>query len=121
MHIMKAKEQNNAPVIVCDPRLPNSACRDEYVRFRPGTDVLPIWGHFVARLENGWEDKEFIRTRVWGMDDIKKEVMKWNPEEVERVTGTPGSQIERVARTLATTVQVLLFGVWAENAAHQRK
>jgi formate dehydrogenase major subunit len=35
------------------------------------------------------------------MDDIKTEVAKWNPEEVERVTGTPGSQLERVARTLA--------------------
>ena len=52
-------------------------------------------------FENGWEDKEFIRTRVWGMDDIKNEVAKWTPEEVERVTGTPGSQLERVARTLA--------------------
>jgi formate dehydrogenase major subunit len=35
------------------------------------------------------------------MDDIKKEVAKWTPEETERVTGTPGSQLERVARTLA--------------------
>jgi formate dehydrogenase major subunit len=35
------------------------------------------------------------------MDQIKEEVAKWNPEEVERVTGTPGSQLERVARTLA--------------------
>ncbi|MEO1471419.1 MAG: formate dehydrogenase subunit alpha, partial [Pseudomonadota bacterium] len=52
-------------------------------------------------FENGWEDKEFIRTRVWGMDQIKAEVAKWTPEEVERVTGTPGSQLERVARTMA--------------------
>jgi formate dehydrogenase major subunit len=28
-------------------------------------------------------------------------VAKWTPEEVERVTGTPGSQLERVARTMA--------------------
>jgi formate dehydrogenase major subunit len=35
------------------------------------------------------------------MDDIKTEVAKWTPDEVERVTGTPGSQLERVARTLA--------------------
>ena len=56
-----------------------------------------IWGILWHVFENGWEDKEFIRTRVWGMDDIKNEVAKWNPEEVERVTGTPGSQLERVA------------------------
>ncbi|MDE2634378.1 MAG: formate dehydrogenase subunit alpha, partial [Paracoccaceae bacterium] len=52
-------------------------------------------------FENGWEDKEFIRTRVWGMEQIREEVSKWNPEEVERVTGAPGEQLARVARTLA--------------------
>jgi formate dehydrogenase major subunit len=99
---MKAKEQNNAPVIVCDPRFTRTAAHaDEYVRFRPGTDVALIWGILWHIFENGWEDKEFIRTRVWGMDDIKTEVAKWTPDEVERVTGTPGSQLERVARTLA--------------------
>ncbi|MFZ5961955.1 formate dehydrogenase subunit alpha [Thalassococcus sp. BH17M4-6] len=102
LHILKAKEQNNAPVIVCDPRFTRTAAHaDEYVRFRPGTDVALVWGILWHIFENGWEDKEFIRTRVWGMDQIKEEVARWDPEEVERVTGTPGSQLERVARTLA--------------------
>ena len=35
------------------------------------------------------------------MDQIQDEVRKWNPEEVERVTGAPGEQLRRVARTLA--------------------
>ncbi|MCG8360579.1 MAG: formate dehydrogenase subunit alpha, partial [Kiloniellales bacterium] len=65
------------------------------------TDVALIWGILWHVFENGWEDKEFIRQRVWGMDQIKAEVAKWNPEETERVTGVPGSQLRRVARTLA--------------------
>ncbi|MEJ8562035.1 formate dehydrogenase subunit alpha [Yoonia sp. GPGPB17] len=102
MHILRAKERNNAPVIVCDPRFTRTAAHaDEYVRFRPGTDVALVWGILWHILENNWQDDEFIRTRVWGMDQIKEEVAKWTPEEVERVTGTPGSQLERVARTLA--------------------
>ena len=102
MHILKAKEQNNAPMIVCDPRFTRTAAHaDEYVRFRPGTDVALIWGILWHIFENGWEDREYIRTRVWGMDQIREEVKKWTPEETERVTGTPGSQLERVARTLA--------------------
>ncbi len=101
-HMLKAKEQNNAPFIVCDPRFTRTAAHaDEYVRFRPGTDVGLIWGILWHVFENGWEDKEFIRQRVWGMDQIKDEVRKWNPEETERVTGVPGSQLRRVARTLA--------------------
>lgn len=102
LHLLKAKEENNAPIIVCDPRFTRTAAHaDEYVRFRPGTDVALIWGILYHVFENGWEDKEFIRQRVWGMDQIRTEVAKWGPEEVERVTGVPGSQLKRVARTLA--------------------
>ncbi|UWR24336.1 formate dehydrogenase subunit alpha [Sulfitobacter sp. S190] len=102
LHLLKAKEQNNAPVIVCDPRFTRTAAHaDEYVRFRPGSDVALVWGILWHIFDNGWEDKEFIRTRVWGMDQIKEEVAKWTPEEVERVTGAPGEQLKRVARTMA--------------------
>ncbi|MAO54624.1 MAG: formate dehydrogenase [Rhodospirillaceae bacterium] len=101
-HILKAKEQNNAELIVCDPRFSRTAAHaDEYVRFRPGTDVALIWGILWHVFENGWEDKTFIKQRVYGMDEIRAEVKKWNPEEAERVTGVPGSQLRRVARSLA--------------------
>ena len=104
LHVLKAKEENNAPLIVCDPRFTRTAAHaDEYVRFRPGTDVALVWGILWHIFENGWEDREFIRTRVWGMDQIRDEVKQWTPEEVERVTGAPGSQLRRVARTLANS------------------
>ncbi|MFV0369262.1 MAG: formate dehydrogenase subunit alpha [Hyphomicrobiaceae bacterium] len=102
-HILKCKEQNNAPLIVCDPRFTRTAAHaSEYVRFRPGTDVAVIWGILWHIFENGWEDKEFIRKRSWGMEHIREEVKKWTPEETERVTGVPGSQMRRVAQTLAS-------------------
>ncbi len=102
-HLLKAKEQNNAAMIVCDPRFTRTAAHaTEFVRFRPGTDVGLIWGILWHIFENGWEDKEYIRQRVWGMDQIRVEVKKWNPQEAEKVTGVPGSQLRRVARTLAT-------------------
>jgi len=101
-HILKAKEQNNAALIVCDPRFTRTAAHaDEFVQFRPGTDVALIWGILYHIFENQWEDKEYIKQRVWGMDQVRTEVKKWNPEEVERVTGVPGTQLRRVARTLA--------------------
>jgi formate dehydrogenase major subunit len=114
-HILKAKEQNNAPLIVCDPRFTRTAAHaDEYVRFRSGTDVPVIWGILWHIFENGWEDKEYIRQRVWGMDQVRAEVKKWNPKEVERVTGVPGSQLERVARTMANNRPGTL--VWCMGA-----
>ena len=100
-HVLRAKERNNAALIVCDPRFTRTAAHaTEYVRFRPGADVALVWGILWHIFDNGWEDTEFIRTRVWGMDQIREEVAKWTPEETERVTGVPGSQLERVAKTL---------------------
>jgi formate dehydrogenase major subunit len=102
LHILTAKEQNNAPIIVCDPRFTRMAAHaDEFVRLRPGTDVPLVWGILWHIFKNNWEDKEFIRQRVWGMDQIRTEVAKWTPEETERVTGVPGKQVERVARLMA--------------------
>ncbi len=111
LHLLKAKEENNAPLIVCDPRFTRTAAHaDEFVRFRPGTDVALVWGILYHIFKNNWEDVNYIRQRVWGMDQIKLEVAKWTPDVVERVTGVPGSQVERVAQTLANNRPATL--VW---------
>ncbi len=103
LHVLKAKEQNNAPLIVCDPRFTRTAAHaDEFVRMRPGSDVALVWGILWHIFENGWEDQEFIQQRVWGMDDIRQEVANWTPDEVENVTGVPEAQVRRVAQLLAS-------------------
>ena len=101
-HIFKAKEENNAPVIVIDPRYTRTAAHaNHYLKIRPGTDVAIIWGMMWHIFENGWEDKEFIRQRVYGMEDVMKEVKKWNPAEVERVTGVPEDQVYAATKAMA--------------------
>jgi formate dehydrogenase major subunit len=101
-HILQAKERNNAALIVVDPRFTRTAAKGtEYVRIRPGSDVAFINGLLWHIFENGWEDKKFISQRVYGLDDVRKEVKKWTPDEVESVVGVKPSQMERVARTMA--------------------
>ena len=102
-HVLEGKELNRSNVIVIDPRMTRTAAHaTEYVRLRSGTDIPVIYGMLWHIFKNGWEDKEFIKQRVYGMDDIRKEVEKWTPEEVERVSGVPGAQLERVAKMFAT-------------------
>ena len=99
-HILRAKE-NGSKMIVCDPRRTRTAAHaDQYIRFRPGTDVALIWGILWHIFENGWEDKEYIRQRVYGMDEVRKVVAKYTPDEVERITGTPKEEIYQAAKTL---------------------
>src|SRR5690606_13820268 len=101
-HLLEGKELNKQNFIVIEPRLTRTAAHaNEFVRIRSGTDIPVIWGMLHHIFKNGWEDKEFIRQRVYGMDDVRKEVEKWTPEEVERVTGVPGEQLKRVAEKFA--------------------
>jgi formate dehydrogenase major subunit len=100
-HILRGKE-NGAKIIVCDPRFTRTAAHaDQYVRLRSGTDVAFTWGILWHIFENGWEDKQYIQERVFAMDDIRKEVKKWHPKEVEKVTGVPEAELYQVAKTLA--------------------
>jgi formate dehydrogenase major subunit len=61
-----------------------------------------LYGMMWHILKNGWEDKEFIKQRVYGFEDARKEIEKWDPAEVERVSGVPGEQLKRVAEMFAT-------------------
>ncbi len=100
-HILHAKEKNKSKLIVCDPRFTRTAAHaDEFVRFRPGTDVALVWGILYHIFKNKWVDQEYVKQRVYGLDQVEKEVMKWTPEETEKVTGVPGAQLERVAKML---------------------
>jgi formate dehydrogenase major subunit len=117
-HVLSGKEQNRANLIVIDPRFTRTAAHaNEYVRIRPGTDIPIIWGMLHHIFANGWEDKEFIRQRVHGMDEIRAECAKWNPAEVERVTGVPGAQLKKVAELFATQKPATL--IWCMGATQK--
>ncbi|ABR64245.1 molybdopterin-dependent oxidoreductase [Sinorhizobium medicae] len=116
-HLLEGKELNNANFIVMDPRFTRTAAHaTEYVRFRSGTDIALIWGMLWHIFENGWEDKEFITQRVYGMDEVRKEVAKYTPDEVEMITGVPGEQLKRVAETFATQKPSTI--IWCMGQTH---
>ncbi len=102
-HILYAKEVNGAPLIVVDPRFTKLAAKaTEYVRIRPGTDTAFLMGLINYIIENDWHDKEFIRTRVAGFEEMRKVAAHYTPEVVEEITGVPKDQLARVAKLLAT-------------------
>ena len=110
--MLEGKELNRANMIVIDPRMTRTAAHaTEYVRVRPGTHIPTIYGMLWHIFRNGWEDKEFIRQRVYGLDDVRKEVEKWPPDEVERVTGLPEAQVKRIAEIFAKERPATL--IWA--------
>jgi formate dehydrogenase major subunit len=100
MHVLHAKEKGSKMIVV-DPRFTRTAAKaDHFVRIRPGTDIPFIWGVLYHIFKNGWEDKQFIRDRVYGMEDVRKEVMQWTPDKVRNVTGVDEKDLLNVARIM---------------------
>jgi len=97
LHMLHAKE-TGAKMIVVDPRFTRTAAKaDEYVRIRSGTDIPFLFGMLHIIFKNGWEDKKYLHDRVYGMKEVREEVLKkWTPEEVHDVTGVTPEQLQKI-------------------------
>jgi formate dehydrogenase major subunit len=101
LHTLHAKEKG-AKVYVVDPRFTRTAAKaDKYYRIRSGTDVAFLMGMVYHIFKNGWEDKEYIKARVYGMDKAREEAMKYTPEVVENITGMKEHEVRDCAEMMA--------------------
>lgn len=101
-HVLTARERG-ARVSVIDPRFSKTAAfAHDHYSIRQGTDVALIYGLINVIFENGWEDKEMLRNRTYGLDYVKKEMRKrYDLETVSNVTGLTIKQIRKLASTIA--------------------
>ena len=109
---LKVKEalNNGAKLIVGDPRktqLADSA--DIWLNLLPGTNIALLNGIIHVILKEGLEDKEFIKNRTEGFNDIKKGVKKYTPEYVSGITGVAKNRIIEAARMYATTDKAMII------------
>jgi formate dehydrogenase major subunit len=112
MHFLKAKEKNNAKIIVVDPRFTKTAAKaDLYAGIRPGTDIPFMYGMLHLIFKNGWHDKNFINDRVYGMQDIMEEAKKWTPEKTADVTGVSADLLIQITKLYANNTPGTL--IWA--------
>lgn len=102
LHMLHAKE-NGCKMIVVDPRFTRTAARaHEYVRIRSGTDIPFLFGLLYHVFANGWEDKQYINDRVYGMDEVRQDVMaNWTPDKVQEACGVDEATMFKIAKMMA--------------------
>lgn len=101
LHMLHAKE-TGCKMIVVDPRFTRTAAKaDQYVRIRSGTDIPFLFGLLYHIFKNGWEDQAYIDARVYGMDEVKADILaKWAPDKVEEACGVDEATMYSVAKTM---------------------
>lgn len=95
--IKQAVNEGTLKLIVIDPKhIKMADFATIYARQRPGTDVAVLNGIMNYIIQHDLQDKEYIKERVDGYEDLRKEVEKYTPEYTEKITGVPAKTIEEI-------------------------
>jgi anaerobic selenocysteine-containing dehydrogenase len=102
--ILEAVRQNQAKLIVIDPRrIPLAAQADIWFQIRPGTDVSLIMGMLHTVISEGLYDKAFVDQWCHGFEKLQEHIKAYPPEKMAEITWLPAERIKEAARLFATT------------------
>jgi formate dehydrogenase alpha subunit len=112
-YIRQTVRSGKTKLIVADPRtILLAKMADIHIKQQPGTDVALLNAMMHVILKENLQNKDFIRTRTMGFDEVAKTVEKYTPEMAETITGVPAEQIIRAARLFATGGKAaILYGM----------
>ncbi len=96
------------PIIVMDPRYsPTARLADDWVRFNPSTHIALANSMMYWIIKEGLEDKEFIKKRTKGFEDLKKTVEKY--ADAEDIHGVPLEKVKDIARKYAKAKNAVII------------
>jgi predicted molibdopterin-dependent oxidoreductase YjgC len=107
---IKKAVRNGATLVVADPRkiwLTKLAKR--HLQLRPGTDVWLINAMAHTILTEGLQNDDYIRDLTDDFEAMRDVVLRYPPEEAEKVTGVPAEAIRATAREYATERHAAIF------------
>ncbi|WP_170008137.1 formate dehydrogenase subunit alpha [Bacillus fonticola] len=110
--IKRAHKLYGQKLVVVDLRANELAERaDLHLHPKPSTDL--VWISAVTKyiLDQGWEDKDFLATRVNGLDDYVASLDKFTLDYAEETTGISTDELIKLATMIHEAKSVC--GLWA--------
>jgi predicted molibdopterin-dependent oxidoreductase YjgC len=102
--------RKGAKIIIADPRnVPMVKFADTFLRMKPGTDIALLNSIAHVILEEGLENKEFIKEKTEGFEEWKKSLKEFTPEYAEKITGIPKQDIIKAARLYGSSRRAGIF------------
>ena len=107
---IKKAVRDGATLVVADPRkiwLTKLAKR--HLQLRPGTDVWLLNAMMHTILSEGLQNEEYIRELTEDFEAVREIVMRYSPEDAEKVTGVAAEDIRASAREYASERHAAIF------------
>jgi formate dehydrogenase major subunit len=100
---VRRAKNNGAKVIVLDPRITGTVknLADIHLQLKPGTDAALINAIIKIIIDGELENKEFIKARTEGYEELKAFVSSIDLEEMQKVTSVPLDKIRASATAFA--------------------
>ena len=94
----KGKEK----VIIVDPRITPAVKMEADLHLRPVPGTDGALAHAIARelIVRGWIDSDYIDKKVHGFPEYKEYVLRFTPEEAEKITRVPAEKIREAAEII---------------------
>ena len=120
LFLKKAVRQNNAKLIVIDPRqIELTDFATLWLRQEPGTDVAVFQAMAHVIVSEQRYDSDFIAARTEDFDDYVESLESFTPEWAEQVSGVPAGDIRAAARLYADAERAALYwGMGISQSTH---
>lgn len=107
---MKQFAMKGKTTIVIDPRKTEMARYATYhLQLRPGTNVAMLNMILYYIVTEGLEDKAFIESRTVGYEEVKKEILNLDIDDLESITGVSKELARKAAIAYATAPNAMSF------------
>ncbi len=108
---LEALSARGGRFVVVDPRRTETAqYADEYLSIQPGKDGLLMAGLLFTVLNEELEGGTVLAERGRGLDDLRRALAPFAPEEIEPVLGIPATTVRRLAREFAAAPSAVCYG-----------
>jgi len=107
---IKQALKNGVKLIVAEPRMIELAARaDIFLQIKPGTNVAINNGIMHVIIEEGLQDKEYIKKRTENYEALEEIVKSYTPERVGKICGVDPEDIKKAARLYAGAKKASIF------------
>ena len=107
---LKQKAMKGTTLIVIDPReIELAKYAQHHLQLRPGTNIAVLNMMLYYIIKEGMHDESFISSRTEGFDDLKKNLLDLNIDELEKVSGVPREQVRAAAIDYAKSNAAMSF------------
>ncbi len=106
----RMRERGGRLVVVDPRRSETAAIADEHIAIRPGTDALLLAGMVHTLFEEGLVRPGPLAPWTNGIDDVRRAIAPFGPEQVATRCGVAPEVIRRLARELAAADGGCVYG-----------